>query len=36
MLKLPGCAPMGPLAPDIIAELVRQGEVTEDYLFEHI
>ena len=36
MLKLPGCAPMGPLAPDIIAELVRQGEVTEDYLFAAI
>lgn len=36
MLKLPGCAPMGSLAPDIIAELVRQGEVTEDYLFATI
>lgn len=33
MLKLPGGAPMGPLALDIVAELVRQGEVTEDYLF---
>ena len=33
MLKLPGCAPMGPLALDIVAELVRQGEVTEDYLY---
>lgn len=36
MLKLPGCAPMGPIGPDIIAELVRQGEVTEDYLFAAI
>ena len=36
MLKLPGCAPMGPVALDIIAELVRQGEVTEDYLFAAI
>ena len=36
MLKLPGCAPMGPLALDIIAELVRQGEVTEAYLFSAI
>lgn len=36
MLKLPGCAPMGPLALDIVAELVRQGEVTEDYLFAAI
>ncbi len=33
MLKLPGGAPMGPLALDIVAELVRQGEITEDYLF---
>ena len=33
MLKLPGGAPMGPLALDIVAELVRQGEVTEDYLY---
>ena len=33
MLKLPDGAPMGPLALDIVAELVRQGEVTEDYLF---
>lgn len=27
---------MGPVAPDIIAELVRQGEVTEDYLFSTV
>ena len=33
MLKLTGGAPMGPLALDIVAELVRQGEVTEDYLY---
>lgn len=33
MLKLPDGAPMGPLALDIVAELVRQGEVTEDYLY---
>lgn len=33
MLKLPDGAPMGPLALDIVAELVRQGEITEDYLF---
>ncbi len=33
MLKLPDGAPMGPLALDIVAELIRQGEVTEDYLF---
>ena len=33
MLKLPGGAPMGPLALDIVAELVRQGEITEDYLY---
>lgn len=36
MLKLPDGAPMGPLALDIVAELVRQGEVTEDYLFAAI
>lgn len=36
MLKLPDEAPMGPVALDIIAELVRQGEVTEDYLFAAI
>lgn len=36
MLKLPDEAPMGPLALDIVAELVRQGEVTEDYLFAAI
>lgn len=33
MLKLADGAPMGPLALDIVAELIRQGEVTEDYLF---
>ena len=33
MLKLPDGAPMGPLVLDIVAELVRQGEVTEDYLY---
>ena len=36
MLKLPDAAPMGPVALDIIAELVRQGEVTEAYLFSAI
>ncbi len=36
MLKLPDEAPMGPVALDIIAELVRQGEVTEAYLFSAI
>ena len=36
MLKLPDEAPMGPVALDIIAELVRQGEVTEAYLFAAI
>lgn len=36
MLKLPDEAPIGPVALDIIAELVRQGEVTEDYLFSAI
>ncbi len=33
MLKLPGGAPMGPLALDIVLELIKQGEVTQDYLF---
>lgn len=33
MLKLPDGAPMGPLALDIVAEQVRQGEVTKDYLY---
>ena len=33
MLKLPDGAPMGPLALDIVLELIKQGEVTEDYLY---
>ncbi len=36
MLKPPDGAPMGPVARDIITELVRQGEVTEDYLFSAV
>lgn len=36
MLKLPDGSPMGPIGLDIIAELVKQGEVTEDYLFSAV
>ena len=36
MLKLADGAPMGSLTLDIVAELIRQGEVTEDYLFAAI
>lgn len=32
-LMLPGGATMGPMAPDIVIELIKNGEVTQDYLF---
>lgn len=30
---LPGGSPMGPMTLDIVIELIRQGEVTQDYLY---
>ena len=32
-LMLPGGSPMGPMTLDIVIELIRQGEVTQDYLY---